>query len=167
MKIKEITKQDLIQIEEELENRKVNIRHELLEEVKRCRAFGDLSENFEYKEAKRAKNRNESRIRYLERIIKTAKVIDTDSADGEVGLYKKIKYQIEGEDEIEEVMLVSSMKTDALNGMITKTSPLGSAIFGHKVGDIVKVEAPCGAYNVTIIEISEASDSPDIPINSY
>lgn len=167
MRINEITKQDFKQINEELEHRKVVVRHELLEEVKRTRAFGDLSENFEYKEAKREKNRNESRIRYLERILKYAKIVEDNSKPDEVGLYDIVEYKIEGETEIEKVQIVSSMKTDALNAMITKTSPVGQALFGHKIGETHPVLAPCGSYNITILNITKGSDSAEIPINKY
>ena len=163
----EITLNDKKQIEQEIEHRKVVVRYELLEEVKRTRAFGDLSENFEYKEAKRAKNRNESRIRYLERILKNATIVTDNSTPDTVGLYDTVKYKIEDEDEIYTVQIVSKMKTNVLNSMITKDSPLGKVLFGSKVGDVLPVSAPCGTYNVIIQEIIKGNDDDNIPINSY
>lgn len=163
----ELTWNDKKQIEEEIEHRKVVVRHELLEEVKRTRAFGDLSENFEYKEAKRAKNKNESRIRYLERVLKFATIVEDNSTPDTIGLFDTVEYQVEGEDDIEKIQIVTKMKTDALSGMITKDSPLGRAIVGHKVGEIVSVQAPVGSYNIIIKSIQKGTDDGSIPIRKY
>lgn len=163
----ELTKNDLKQINDEIEHRKVVVRHELLEEVKRTRAFGDLSENFEYKEAKRAKNKNESRIRYLERVLKFATIVEDSSTPDTIGLFDTVDYQIEGEEEIESIKIVSKMKTDVLNGMITKDSPLGRVLMGRKIGDIVTVQAPACTYNVIIKKITKGQDDGSIPIRSY
>ena len=97
----ELTKQDLELMRQELQERRVNLRPKLLEAVKEARAFGDLSENFEYKAAKQEKNRNESRIRYLERMIKTAVVISDQSSSDAVGLYDKVTCYLEEDDETE------------------------------------------------------------------
>jgi transcription elongation factor GreA len=163
----ELTLNDKKQIEEEIEHRKVVVRHELLEEVKRTRAFGDLSENFEYKEAKRAKNKNESRIRYLERVLKFATIVEDLSAPDTIGLFDTVEYQVDDEEETERIQIVTKMKTDGLAGMITKDSPLGKAIFGHKIGDICEVVAPACTYNVTIKNIIKGNDDGSIPIRSY
>lgn len=163
----ELTLNDKKQIEEEIEHRKVIVRHELLEEVKRTRAFGDLSENFEYKEAKRAKNKNESRIRYLERVLKYATIVEDNSTPDTIGLFDTVEYQVEGENEIEKIQIVTKMKTNVLASMITKDSPLGKSIMGHKVGDIVSVQAPACSYNIIIKSIQKGKDDGSIPITKY
>jgi transcription elongation factor GreA len=135
----ELTRKDIEDMQAEIENRKINIRKELLEDVKEARAQGDLSENFEYYAAKRAKNQNESRIRFLERMIKTAKIIDDDSSDDQVGMNKTVTVYVE-EDDIEEVYkIVTTIRADSLKGTISIESPLGKALMGHKVGDRVNI----------------------------
>ena len=135
----ELTRKDIEDMQAEIENRKINIRKELLEDVKEARAQGDLSENFEYYAAKRAKNQNESRIRFLERMIKTAKIIDDDSSDDQVGMNKTVTVYVE-EDDIEEVYkIVTTIRADSLKGTISVESPLGKALMGHKVGDRVNI----------------------------
>ena len=130
----ELTKQDIAKMQAELDERN-RLMPELIEEVKRTRAFGDLSENFEYKEAKRAKNRNGSRIRYLENMIKSAHIIDSDSAEDEVGLYDKVEIYIPEEDETQIIQVVTTIRTDPLKGLISRESPFGKAILGKKAGD--------------------------------
>ena len=135
----ELTKKDIEDMQAEIDNRKINIRKELLEDVKEARARGDLSENFEYYAAKRAKNQNESRIRFLERMIKTAKIIDDDSSDDQVGMNKTVTVYVE-EDDVEEVYkIVTTIRADSLKGTISVESPLGKALMGHKVGDRVNI----------------------------
>ena len=135
----ELTKKDIEDMQAEIDNRKINIRKELLEDVKEARAQGDLSENFEYYAAKRAKNQNESRIRFLERMIKTAKIIDDDSSDDQVGMNKTVTVYVE-EDDVEEVYkIVTTRRADSLKGTISVESPLGKALMGHKVGDRVNI----------------------------
>ena len=131
----ELTKQDIAKIQEEIDHRKLVVRHEALEALKEARAQGDLSENFEYYAAKRDKNKNESRIRYLERMIKTAKVIEDDSAEDEVGLFNTVTIYIEDDDEEETYKLVTTVRGNSMQGRISIDSPLGKAILGHKVGD--------------------------------
>ena len=135
----ELTKKDIEDMQAEIDNRKINIRKELLEDVKEARAQGDLSENFEYYAAKRARNQNESRIRFLERMIKTAKIIDDDSSDDQVGMNKTVTVYVE-EDDVEEVYkIVTTIRADSLKGTISVESPLGKALMGHKVGDRVNI----------------------------
>mgnify|MGYP002625254009 CR=1 FL=1 len=135
----ELTRKDIEDMQAEIDNRKINIRKELLEDVKEARAQGDLSENFEYYAAKRAKNQNESRIRFLERMIKTAKIIDDDSNDDQVGMNKTVTVYVE-EDDVEEVYkIVTTIRADSLKGTISVESPLGKALMGHKVGDRVNI----------------------------
>ena len=163
----ELTKQDIEKIKEEIEYRKAVKRHELLEEVKRTRAFGDLSENFEYKEAKRLKNQNESRIRYLERVIKTAKIVaDTSTADT-VGFFDKVECKFIEFDRVQTLQIVTTIRTDALKGLFGKDSPFGKAILGKKVGDKCSVKAPNGEYTVEILKIEKGTDDGSVPLAGY
>lgn len=163
----ELTKQDIRLMQQELEDRIQNQRPVLLEEVKRCREFGDLSENFEYKEAKRAKNRNESRIRYLEKMIKTAHVISDDSKDDEVGINNTVQVYIEEDDETETYKLVTTVRGNSLKGYVSIDSPLGKAILGHKVGDRVTVKvSDTYSYDLIIKSIENTADDDD-ELRSY
>lgn len=135
----ELTQKDIDDMEAELEHRKLVLRPELLDHVKEARALGDLSENFEYYAAKKEKNANESRIRHLERMIRTAKVIEDNSSDDEVGLNKTVTVYIEEDDEEEEYKITTTVRNDPLNGIISNVSPLGKALMGKKVGDRVEV----------------------------
>ena len=144
----ELTENDIKKMEEEIEYRKVVVRKERLEAVKEARAQGDLSENFEYYAAKREKNKNESRIRYLEREIRTAKIIEDTASEDEVGLFNTVTLFYEDEDEEETVKLVTSLRVDATAGKISNVSPIGKAIMGHKVGDRVYVEISTRAKRI-------------------
>jgi transcription elongation factor GreA len=135
----ELTRSDIQKMEEEIEYRKVTLRHELLEHVKTARAQGDLSENFEYYAAKKEKNKNESRIRYLERMIKTAKVIESSDNVDEVTLNTKVTIYIPDDDEEETYKIVTTVRGDSMSGKISNVSPLGKALMGHRVGDVVTI----------------------------
>ena len=143
-----LTKTDYKKIEEEIEHRKVVVRKELLESVKEARAHGDLSENFEYHAAKKEKNKNESRIRYLERMLKTAEIIEDESAEDEIGLNNTVEVYVEEDDEIETYRIVTSVRGNSLDGRISIESPLGKALMGHKEGDrvFIKVNDNYGYY---------------------
>ena len=160
-----LTKKDIEDIQKELDYRKLVVRPEALEEVKETRAQGDLSENFEYHEAKRANNRNEGRIRYLERMIKTADVIEESAAEDEVSIGKTVTIYIP-EDDMEEVYtLVSTIRKDALNGLISVESPLGRALLRHKIGDHIMVRVDDSySYEAVIrkIEYTGAGDEAEI-----
>lgn len=130
----ELTQKDLQLMREELDYRRVQLRPKLLEAVKEARAFGDLSENFEYKAAKQEKNRNESRIRFLENMIKTAVVIADHSGADTVGLYDRVTVYLEEDDETEVYQIVTTMRQDALHGLVSKESPMGKALLGRRVG---------------------------------
>ena len=136
----ELTKKDIAKMEEEIEYRKLTVRKQALEAVKEARAHGDLSENFEYHAAKKDKNQNESRIRYLERMIKTAKVISDESKEDEVGVNNTVEVYFEEDDETEVFTLVTTVRGNSLKGRISTESPIGRAIFGHKAGDRVEVK---------------------------
>lgn len=154
-----LTRDDIRKMEEEIEHRKLVVRKEALEAVKEARAHGDLSENFEYHAAKKEKNRNESRIRYLERTIRLAEVIDDESAEDEVGLNNTVTIYVEEDDEEETFKLVTTMRGDTLNGLISVESPLGKAVLGHKVGDIVTVHVNANySYDVEIRKIENTGD---------
>lgn len=163
----ELTKNDIEKMKEEIEYRTVTLRHELLEEVKRTRAYGDLSENAEYKEAKRLKNKNESRIRYLTNMIKTAKVIEDNSAPDAVGLYDIVRANIPSMNMEMTFRIVTTVRNDFENHLISKESPFGKAVLGKKVGQTAEVDAPNGKYTVEIMEITKAQDDNTAPLNSY
>ena len=157
-----LTASDVRKIEEEIEHRKLVIRKEALESVKEARAHGDLSENFEYKAAKQYKNKNESRIRYLEKLLKNAQVIEDHSKSDEVGLDKLVKVYVIEDDEEEEYKIVTSIRGNSINGNISIESPLGKALLGHKVGDIVTIKVNDSySYDVEIREISESTEGED------
>lgn len=155
----ELTAKDIKKMEEEIEYRKIVVRKEALEDVKAARAQGDLSENFEYKAAKQFKNENERRIRYLEKMIKTAVVISEDSAEDEVGMNNTVELYFEEDDEIETYKVVTTVRSNSLKNLISKESPLGHAIFGHKVGDRCEVKVnDTYSYFVEIKSITNTVD---------
>lgn len=164
----QLTANDIQQMKEELDHRRIVLRPQLLEEVKTARAFGDLSENFEYKAAKREKNQNESRIRYLENMIRTARVVSDRSKADEVGLFDKVTVWFEEDEEEDVFQIVTTVKADALENRITPVSPVGKALMGRKVGETVTVTAQNGySYPLTIRAIEKGSDDGTISINEY
>lgn len=164
----ELTRKDIEKMQEELNYRSLELRPKLIDEVKRTRAFGDLSENFEYKEAKRAKNRNDSRIRYLEGMIKSAHIIEDTADDTQVGLYDKIEIYMPDDNETEIIQVVTTIRCDPLNGLISKESPLGMAVLGRRVGDMMTVKASdTYSYTVIIKSIEKCEDDGSAPILQY
>lgn len=164
----QLTKSDIQKMEEEIEHRKVVVRKELLAHVKEARAQGDLSENFEYYAAKKEKNKNESRIRYLERMIKTATIISDESSEDEVGLNKKVEVYFEEDDETEEYKIVTTVRGDSMANRISNISPLGSALMGHKVGDTVTVKVNDQvSYDVTIRQISNDDSGQEDELQKF
>ena len=154
-----LTKNDIRRLEEEIEHRKLVVRKEAIAEVKEARAHGDLSENFEYYAAKRFKNQNESRIRYLERMVKTANIIEDDSKEDEVGLDNTVTVYFVDDDEEETYKLVTSVRGDSVSNLITIESPLGKALMGHKEGDTVSVKVnEQVSYDVVIKNIEKTKD---------
>jgi len=144
---------------EEIEHRKLVVRKQAIAEVKEARAHGDLSENFEYYAAKRFKNQNESRIRYLEKMVKTARIIEDDSKEDEVGLDNTVTVYFVEDDEEEIYKLVTSVRGDSVSNLITIESPLGKALMGHKVGDTVSVKVnEQVSYDVIIRNIENTRD---------
>lgn len=164
----QLTEEDVKKIQEEIEYRKLVVRKEALEAVKEARAHGDLSENFEYHAAKKDKNKNESRIRYLERMLKTARIITDESQEDEVGLNNKVEVYFEEDDETEVYKLVTSIRGNSLDGRISVESPLGKALLGHKVGDKVHVKVNESAgYDVIIRRIEKAADGEEDAIRGF
>ncbi len=164
----ELTQKDIERMEQEIEYRKLVVRKEALEAVKEARAHGDLSENFEYHAAKRDKNQNESRIRYLERMIKTAVVVSDESKSDEVGINNKVQVYFEDDDETEEYTLVTTVRGNSLKGLISTESPIGKAILGHKVGDRVYVEVNANVgYYVVIKSIENTEDDGSIGLRRF
>ena len=163
-----LTPQDVEKIQQEIDHRKLVVRKEAIEAVKEARAQGDLSENFEYYAAKREKNQNESRIRYLERVLKTAEIITDHSGEDEVGLNNTVTLYVEEDDVEETYRLVTSIRGNSLEGLISTESPIGKAIMGHKVGDrvLVQVNDQYGYY-VEIRKIEKTRDESGDRIRSY
>ena len=157
----ELTQIDIEAMLAEIEHRKCVVRKELLEDVKTARAHGDLSENFEYKAAKQAKNQNESRIRYLEKMVKTAIIIEDKSQEDEVGINKIVELYFEDDDEVEEFKIVTTVRGNSLKNLVSTESPIGKAVLGHKVGDrcYVAINEKAGYY-VEIKSITPAD--PDV-----
>ena len=164
----QLTRSDVQKIKEEIEYRKLVVRKKELEAVKEARAQGDLSENFEYKAAKQDKNRNESRIRYLEKMLKNARIVSDVSEDDEVGINNTVDIYFEEDDETETYRLVTSVRGNSLQGLISIESPLGKAIRGHKAGDRVKVKTNGeNGYYVVIKKIDKTTDDSQDTLRKY
>lgn len=164
----ELTKIDIEKMKEELEYRITVVRPEILEEVKFARSHGDLSENFEYHAAKRERGRNESRIRYLRNMIKTARVIDVKSEADKVGLFDTVTYFVEEDNAEETVRIVTSLRRDPFERIISKESPLGSALMGAKVGDRIKVDVnESYSYFIVVRKIEKGEDDASLEIRKF
>ncbi len=164
----ELTEIDIKKMKEELEYRTTVVRPKILEEVKFTRSFGDLSENAEYHAAKRERGKNESRIRYLRNMIKTAVIIDTSSSADTVGLFDTVTYYIEEDDCEEQVRIVTSLRRDPFKKIISKESPLGSAIMGHRVGDRISVKVNDEySYYIVIKNIEKGVDDDSLEIRKF
>lgn len=164
----ELTRQDIKKMQEELDYRRLELMPGLIEEVKRTRAFGDLSENFEYKAAKQAQNKNRSRIRYLEGMIKTAKVIDDRSGNDEVGLFDKVEIYMPEDDEYETIQVVTTVRCDPRKGLISKESPFGQTVLGKKVGDKITVHVNDNySYEAVIKSITKMNDDGSAPLMAF
>ena len=164
----ELTEIDIKKMKEELEYRITKVRPQILEEVKFTRSFGDLSENAEYHAAKRERGKNESRIRFLRNMIKTAIIIDTKSDDDTVGIFDTVTYYVEEDDCEEQVKIVTMLRRDPFKRIISKESPLGSALMGKKVGDRVSVKIDDNySYYVVIRKIEKGEDDASLEIRKY
>ena len=164
----QLTQKDIEAMEAEIEERKLVVRPKLLESVKEARAHGDLSENFEYYAAKREKNKNESRIRFLERMIKTAKVIPDDSKEDENGMNNTVEVEFEEDHTSERYKIVTTMRGNSLEGLISVESPIGKALMGHKAGDrvYVKVNDSYGYYLI-VKSIENTEDDGSDKLRSF
>ena len=165
----ELTAQDIRQMREELRQRRTVELPKLLEAVKEARAFGDLSENFEYKAAKMELNKCKRRIRYLEGMIGSAKVISDDAGEDQVGLFDKVTVRIPSMGNREMTyQIVTTMRADALQGRITRESPVGKALAGRREGETVHVQVSADfGYDLEIIDILKQEDDGSIPINEF
>ncbi len=168
MKREQLTESDVKKIEAELEERKGELRKNLIKKVQEARAQGDLSENFEYYASKKAKNENESRINYLEQMLKTAEVISDQSKAGEVGLNNHVTLYFEEDDEEQTFKIVTSIRADSTKKKISNESPLGKALMGKKVGQRVKIHVNDSySYYVVIREIDNSTDDEDDQIAKF
>lgn len=164
----ELTRMDLEKMQQELDYRRITLRPQLLEEVKVARGFGDLSENFEYKAAKREKNRNESRIRFLENMIKTARVYEDKSDENTIGLYDSVTLWLPEDEEEEVWQIVTTVRQDPLQGRISKESPAGKALLGKKVGDTVFIQVNKDfGYDVVVRAIEKGHDDGSVELNEF
>jgi transcription elongation factor GreA len=164
----QLTEKDVEKIQQEIDYRKLVVRKEAIEAVKEARAHGDLSENFEYHAAKKDKNQNESRIRYLERMLKTARVISDTSRADEVGLNNTVQVYFEEDDEVETYKIVTTVRGNSMNGLISIESPMGKALLGHRVGDKVHIQVnEQYGYEVEIRSIENTVDDGTDKIRSF
>jgi transcription elongation factor GreA len=164
----ELTKVDIQKMEEEIKYRRGVLAPKLGAELKRTREFGDLSENAEYKEAKREKRKNEGRIRYLEAMIRTANVIEIEETSDSVALFDRVTIFNEKMGAEKKIQIVTTLRQNALLGFVSKESPLGSALMGKRVGDRVLVTVnESMSYYVKVISIEKGEDNSDLPISSY
>ena len=163
-----LTASDIRKMEEEIEYRKLVVRPKALEDVKEARSHGDLSENFEYYAAKKFKNQNESRIRYLDRMIRTANIISDESAEDEVGMNNTVTVEFVDDGTIEKYRIVTTVRSNSLEGLITNESPLGKALMKHKKGEIVHVQVnDAVGYDVKILEIENTGDDDSVKIREF
>lgn len=163
----ELTREDIRMMKEELEQLRRDMPA-ILGEVKRTRAFGDLSENFEYKAAKQAQNKNRSRQRYLEGMIKTARVFDDRAAEDEVGLFDRVEIYMSEDDETEIIQVVTTVRCDPMHGLISKESPFGKQVLGKKVGDSFTVQVnESYSYRAEIRSIIKSEDDGSAPLMRY
>ena len=163
-----LTKKDIELMQAELDDRRLNIRPKIMEEVKRCREYGDLSENYEYKAAKQAQRQNDSRMRYLQNMIKTAQIIDEAPVGGGVQLYDRVTLWLPEDEEEMLVQVVSTVRTDPSQGRVSLESPLGKAILGKPLGAVVSVQVnESYSYDAEIRKIEPAEDDGSAPLLPY
>ena len=164
----ELTEVDIRKMQEEIDYRMRVVRPKCIEDLKTARGFGDLSENYEYKAAKQELRRCDSRLRYLKKMIATAKVIQADAREGVAGLFDRVEIEYEDEGDTETITLMTTLREDAVNGIISKESPLGRAVMGRRVGDrvVVKVNDEI-SYPVVIRSIRKGEDDDSLPISRF
>ena len=164
----ELTEVDIRKMQEEIDYKTRVVRPKCIEDLKTARGFGDLSENYEYKAAKQELRRCDSRLRYLKRMIATAKVIKADAREGVAGLFDRVEIEYEDEGDRETITLMTTLREDAVNGIISKESPLGKAVLGRRVGEraLVRVNDEV-QYTVKILSITKGADDESLPISSF
>ena len=164
----ELTEVDIRKMQEEIDYKMRVVRPKCIEDLKTARGFGDLSENYEYKAAKQELRRCDSRLRYLRRMIATAKVIEADAREGVAGLFDRVEIEYEDEGDREVITLMTTLREDAVHGIISKESPLGRAVMGRRAGDRVLVKVNDDIqYYIRIIDITKGSDDDSLPISSF
>ena len=164
----ELTAVDIRKMQEEIDYRENVLMPQIIREVQRARGFGDLSENYEYKAAKDEQRRNRSRIRYLKQMVASAVVIEDHSQSGEIGLFDRVKLHMEEEDEDMDIRLVTTLRQNPLKGLISKESPLGQALLGHRAGErvYVKISGEEG-YWCSILSVEKGEDDENLEISRY
>ena len=164
----ELTQVDIRKMQEEIDYRMRVVRPKCIEDLQTARGFGDLSENYEYKAAKQELRRCDSRLRYLKRMIATAKVVKADAREGVAGLFDRVTIEYEEDGERETITLMTTLREDAVNGIISKESPLGKAVMGRRAGDraVVKVNDEI-SYAIRVVAVEKGSDDDSLPISSF
>jgi len=164
----ELTAVDIRKMQEEIEYREQVLMPQIIKDVQTARAFGDLSENYEYKAAKQEQRKNWSRIRYLKQMVASAVVIEDESKDNEAGLFDTLKIYLEDEEEEMEIRLVTTLRQNVLEGLISKESPLGRALMGRRVGDRVQVQvSETYSYFCRILSITKGEDDESLNISRF
>ena len=164
----ELTEVDIKKMQEEIDYRMKVVRPKCIEDLKTARGFGDLSENYEYKAAKQELRRCDSRLRYLRRMIATAKVIKSDTREGVAGLFDRVTIEYVEDGDTETITLMTTLREDAVNGIISKESPLGKAVMGRRVGQTatVRVDGET-SYTIKVLKIEKGSDDESLPISAF
>jgi len=164
----ELTEVDIKKMQEEIDYRMKVVRPKCIEDLKTARGFGDLSENYEYKAAKQELRRCDSRLRYLRRMIATAKVIKSDTREGVAGLFDKVTIEYVEDGDTETITLMTTLREDALNGIISKESPLGKAVMGRRVGQTATVRVDGeNSYTIKVLKIEKGADDESLPISAF
>ena len=164
----ELTEVDIKKMQEEIDYRMKVVRPKCIEDLKTARGFGDLSENYEYKAAKQELRRCDSRLRYLKRMIATAKVIQSDTREGVASLFDRVTIEYVEDGDTETITLMTTLREDAVNGIISKESPLGKAVMGRRVGDVAEVRvSDDNRYTIRILKIEKGRDDDSLPISSF
>jgi len=164
----ELTEVDIRKMQEEIDYKTRVVRPKCIEDLKTARGFGDLSENYEYKAAKQELRRCDSRLRYLKRMIATAKVIRADDREGVASLFDRVTIEYVEDGDTETITLMTTLREDAVNGIISKESPLGKAVMGRRVGDVAEVRvSDDNRYTIRILKIEKGRDDDSLPISSF
>ena len=143
-------------------------RNEVILAIQEARGHGDLSENFEYHAAKKDKNKNEGRIRYLERMLKTAQIVSDTSKEDEVGINNTVTVYFEEDEEEQVFRLVTSIRGNSMKNLISTESPIGKAILGHKAGDRVQIKVSDDySYYAVIRKIENTPEDENDAIRGF